>query len=67
MSFDFFFFFMVNEWGLLMVDEWGLCFSSFVVDGFMGFSVSMLMVDLWGSFWLIWIFGSGCGWLFLAC
>ena len=23
--------------------------------------------DLCGGFWLIWIFGSGCGWLFLAC
>ena len=23
--------------------------------------------DLCGGFLLIWIFGSGCGWLFLAC
>ena len=23
--------------------------------------------DLCGGFWLIWIFGSGCRWLFLAC
>ena len=26
-----FFFFMVDEWGLLMVDEWWLGFSGFVV------------------------------------
>ena len=58
---------MVDEWDLLMVDEWWLGFSGFVVDGFVGFSVSMLMVDSCGSFWLIWIFGSGCRWLFLAC
>ena len=52
---------MIDEWGLLMVDEWWLGFSVFVVDGFVGFFVFMLMVDLCVSFWLIWIFGSGCG------
>ena len=60
---------MVDEWGLLMVDEWWLgfsSFSSFVVNGFVGFFVSMLMVDLCGGFWLIWIFGNGCGWSWLA-
>ena len=36
---------MVDEWGLLMVDEWWLGFSSFMADGFVGFFVSMLMVD----------------------
>ena len=63
------FYFYFDEWVLilLMVDEWWLGFSGFVVDGFVGFSVSMLMVDLCGSFWLIWIFGSGCRWLFLTC
>ena len=36
---------MVDEWGLLMVDERWLGFSGFVADDFMGFSVSVLMVD----------------------
>ena len=58
---------MVDEWGLLMVDEWWLGFCGFIVDGFVGSSVPMLMDDLCGSFWLIWILGSGCGELFLAC
>ena len=40
----------------------------FMVAGFRG-SVVVCCVggDLCGGFWLIWIFGSGYGWLFLAC
>ena len=44
---------MVDEWGLLMVDEWWLGFCGFIVDGFVGSFVPMLMDDLCGSFWLI--------------
>ena len=41
------FYFYFDEWVLilLMVDEWWLGFFGFMADGFVGFFVSMLMVD----------------------
>ena len=42
---------------------WVLWWLSFVVQWWCG----CVGGDLCGGFWLIWIFGSGCGWLFMAC
>ena len=43
----------------------------FMVAGFHGSVVvwwcGCVGSDLCGDFWLIWVFGSGYGWLFMAC
>ena len=45
----------------------------FVMAVWLGFMVAeycgsvVVWLCLCGDFWLIWIFGNGCGWLFLAC
>ena len=46
----------VEEWGWV---SWWLSFVGQWWCGCVG-------GDLCGSFWLIWIFGCGCGWLFLV-